>query len=184
MTTMPRVASPPTVLHELDGPDTCDMCGTPGLRTELVRDPFIYGAGDDGVELVVDIPVRTCSSCGPYTDDRAEDIRHDEVCRHLGVLTPTEIRDLRAKYDISRAELARITGLGESSIARWETREIIQNVGNDRYLRLLHDPAIFLRAKSLASPEPVHAEPGVLPPDHEARLRDSGAHFTLQPATA
>ena len=181
---MPRVASPPTVLHQLDRPDTCDMCGTPGLKTELVRDPFIYGAGDDGVELVVDIPVRTCSSCGPYTDDQAEDIRHDEVCRHLGVLTPTEIRDLRAKYDISRAELARITGLGESSIARWETREIIQNVGNDRYLRLLHDPAIFLRAKSLASPEPVHAEPGELAPDLEARLRDSGAHFTLQPAAA
>ena len=181
---MPRVASPPTVLHDLDGPDTCDMCGTPGLKTELVRDPFIYGAGDAGVELVVDIPVRTCSSCGPYTDDQAEDIRHDEVCRHLGVLTPTEIRDLRAKYDLSRAALARITGLGESSIARWERRDIIQNVGNDRYLRLLQDPAILLRAKSLASPEPVHAEPGELPPDLEAQLRDTGAHFTLQPVAA
>ena len=181
---MPKVASHPTALRELDGPDTCDMCGTPGLKTELVRDPFIYGAGDDGVELVVEIPVRTCSSCGPYTDDHAEDIRHDEVCRHLGVLTPAEIRELRAKYDLSRAELARITGLGESSIGRWETREIIQNVGNDRYLRLLRDPAIFLLAKSLASPEPVHADPGVLPPDRVARLRDSGLHFTLQPVAA
>ena len=181
---MPRIASPPTVLRELDGPDTCDMCGTPGLKTELVRDPFIYGAGDDAVELVVDIPVRTCSSCGPYTDDQAEDLRHDEVCQHLGVLTATEIRDLRAKYDLSRAELARITGLGESSIARWESREIIQNVGNDRYLRLLQEPAIFLRAKSLASPEPVHAEPSELPPELEARLRVSGAHFTLQPVAA
>ena len=176
---MPGVASPPTVLHELDGPDTCDMCGTPGLKTELVRDPFIYGAGDDGVELVVDIPVQTCSSCGPYTDDQAEDIRHDEVCRHLGVLTATEIRDLRAKYELSRAELARITGLGESSIARWETREIIQNVGNDRYLRLLQDPAIFRWAKSLASREPVHAEPSELSPGLASQLRDSGAHFTL-----
>ena len=160
---MPRIASPPTVLRELDGPDTCEMCGTPGLKTELVRDPFIYGAGDDGVELVVDIPVRTCSSCGPYTDDEAEDIRHDEVCRHLGVLTPTEIRDLRAKYGLSRAELARISGLGESSIARWETREIIQNVANDRHLRLLQDPAIFLRAKSFASLEPVMTD-GTAPP--------------------
>ena len=129
-------------------------------------------------------PVRTCSSCGRYTDDEAEDIRHDEVCRHLGVLTATEIRDLRAKYDLSRAELARISGLGESSIGRWETREIIQNVANDRYLRLLRDPAIFLRAKSLASPEPVHAEPGELSPDLEDRLRDSGLNFTLQPAAA
>ena len=160
---MPGTASPPTVLRELEGPDTCDMCGSPGLKTELVRDPFIYGAGDDGVELVVEIPVRTCSSCGPYTDDQAEDIRHDEVCRHLGVLTPTEIRDLRAKYDLSRAELARISGLGESSVARWETREIIQNVANDRHLRLLQDPAIFLRAKSLAIPEPVMTD-GTAPP--------------------
>ena len=181
---MPKVASPPTVLREIDGPDACDMCGITGLRTELVRDPFIYGAGDAGVELAVDIPVRTCSSCGSYTDDQAEDIRHDEVCRHLGVLTPTEIRELRAKYGLSRAELARITGLGESSIARWETRDIIQNFGNDRYLRLLRDPAIFLRAKSLASSEPIRAEPGELPPDLVARLRDSGAHFALQPVTA
>jgi len=184
MTTMPKAASPRTVLRELDGPDTCDMCGTPGLKTELVRDPFIYGVGDDAVELVVEIPVRTCSSCGPYTDDQAEDIRHDEVCRHLGVLTAAEIRGLRAKYDLSRAELARITGLGESSIARWETRDIIQNVANDRYLRLLQDPAIFMRAKLFASLEPVQAEPGVLPPDRVAQLRNSGAHFTLQPAAA
>ncbi len=166
MTTMPRVASPPTVIHELDGPGTCDMCGTPGLKTELVRDPFIYGAGDDGVELVVEIPVRTCSSCGPYTDDQAEDIRHDEVCRHLGVLTPTEIRDLRAKYDISRAELARITGLGESSIARWETREIVQNVGNDRLpetaSRSGHLPAREVTRESRAGPRgagPIGARP-------------------------
>ena len=82
---------------------------------------------------------------------------------HLGVLTATEIRELRAKYDLSRAELARITGLGESSIARWETREIIQNVANDRHLRLLQDPAIFLRAKLLASPEPVMTN-GTAPP--------------------
>ena len=86
--------------------------------------------------------------------------------------------------DLSRAELARITGLGESSIARWETRDIIQNVGNDRYLRLLRDPAIFLLAKSLASSEPVHAEPRELPADLGARLRDSGAHFTLKPVAA
>lgn len=77
------VASPPTALRELDGPDSCDMCGTPGLKTELVRDPFIYGAGDDGVELVVDIPVQTCSSCGPYTDDAAEDLREAVVRQHL-----------------------------------------------------------------------------------------------------
>ena len=184
MTAVPKIASSPTVLRQLDGPDTCEMCGTPGLKTELVRDPFIYGVGDDAVELVADIPVQTCLSCGPYTDDEAEDIRHDQVCRHLGVLKPTEIRDLRTKYRLSRAELARITGLGESSIARWERRQVIQNVGNDRYLRLLRDSAIFLRAKSLASPEPIHAEPGTLPQDRAAQLRDTGAHFILQPMAA
>ena len=46
------------------------------------------GVGDDGVELVVDIPVQTCSSCGPYTDDAAEDLREAVVRRHLGGLTP------------------------------------------------------------------------------------------------
>ncbi len=136
------------------------MCGTPGLRTELVRDPFIYGVGDDVVELSVDIPVHTCDQCKVcFTGREAEVIHHEAVCRHLGVLTPEEIRGIRKQYGLSRAAFARLTGFGKASLARWERGELIQNTSSDRYLKLLLDPRIFRDLTSLAGLEDADGNP-------------------------
>ena len=130
------------------------MCGAPGLRTELVRDPFIYGVGDEAVELSADIPVHSCNRCNvSFTGAEAERVEHDAVCRHLGVLTPEEIQGIRAQYGVSRAAFARLTGFGKASLARWEHGEVIQNTSSDRYLRLLLDPDVFRRLSSLAGLE-------------------------------
>ena len=139
------------------------MCGTPGVKTELVRDPFVYGQGDDAVELSVDILVHTCGHCGvSFTGEDAEIKEHDAVCRHLGLLTPTEIRGVRTRYGMSRAAFAHCTGLGEATLARWERGDVMQNRANDRYLRLLRDPDIFRKAQQLARaaerPSPAVAE--------------------------
>ena len=40
---------------------------------------------------------------------------------------------------MSQAEFARVTGFGEATIGRWENGLVIQNVANDRYLRLLRE---------------------------------------------
>jgi putative zinc finger/helix-turn-helix YgiT family protein len=121
----------------VEGP-VCPECGHPELETRWDNCPFLYGTGPDAVELDVRLPVRKCRRCGfEFFDEEAEDLRHEAVCHHLGVLTPREIKDLRRKYDLSRADLARLTGLGAATIARWERGELIQNVANDRYLRLL-----------------------------------------------
>ena len=137
--TTPMIASPPTVLREIDGPEACSMCETPGLKTELVRNPFICGVGDDAAELVVDIPVHTCSRCQrSYTGKAAGIIEHEAVCRHLGLLTPSEIKDIRTSRDnMSQAAFAELTGLGEATIARWERGDVMQNRGNDRFLRMV-----------------------------------------------
>ena len=46
----------------------------------------------EAVELTAQVPVRTCNACGfQFTDDVAEEARHEVVCRHLGVMTPKEI---------------------------------------------------------------------------------------------
>ena len=154
---MHRIASKPTVLGEIEGPDVCEMCGAPGLKTELVRNPFMYGAGPDAVELTADVPVHTCASCAvSFTGEEAAHIEHEAVCRHLGVLTPDEIRDLRNRQGLSRAEFSRLTGFGEATLARWEGRRVIQNTSSDRYLRLLDDPATFRRLWALANPDPSH----------------------------
>ena len=127
------------------------MCGTSGLKTELVQYPFIYGTGSDAVELSADVPVHTCSRCRvSFTGEEAEIARHNAVCRHLEVLTPGEIRAIRHFHGMSRTAFACLTGLGEASLARWERREVIQSTSSDRYLRLVSDPAIFRRLRSMS----------------------------------
>lgn len=151
---MARVASPPTVLGSHPGPESCELCGVTGLRTELVRDPFMYGSGADAVELTADVPVHSCSQCGEsYTAEEAEKNRHEAVCRHLGVLTPAEIRALRRERGMSRAAFSRLTGFGEATLARWERGEVVQNTSNDSFLRLLMSDTVLRRLSSLTQYE-------------------------------
>ncbi len=119
----------------------CALCGAASVRTEVRPESFPYGSGDDAVKIDVDIPVRVCESCHfEFTDAEADDIRHEAICRHLGVLVPSQISGIRKNYGYSRASWGELTGLGEASQARWENGQIIQNVANDRFLYLLMFP--------------------------------------------
>lgn len=116
----------------------CPDCGSTNLTTRFAPDRFTYGVGPDAVQLQVDVPFHRCGDCGfEYTDAEAEDLRHEAVCRHLGVLVPSEIRDLRNSYHLTRAEFAEATRIGAASLARWETGQLIQNPANDNFLYLL-----------------------------------------------
>jgi len=118
----------------------CPGCGAKRVGTSLVADKFVYGVGPDAVELVVEVPLRTCQSCGfQFLDDKAEDAHHEAVCRHLGVLTPAEIRALRARLGLTRAAFAQLTRLGEATLARWERGALIQTAAYDQFLYLLQD---------------------------------------------
>src|SRR5262249_20586692 len=88
----------------------CPSCDREGVRTTIRDESFVYGEGDDAATLTVKVPVHTCNHCGlEFTDDAAATVRHDAVCRHLGVLTPTEVQAIREHYDLSRAEFSRLT---------------------------------------------------------------------------
>lgn len=116
----------------------CPNCGKRSLSTVLETENIIYGSGKEATEIPVELPVRTCGECGfQYTDEEAEDIRHDAVCRHLGLMTPGEIVALRKRYNMSRAEFADLTRFGEASLARWETGQLMQNAANNQLLYLL-----------------------------------------------
>jgi DNA-binding transcriptional regulator YiaG len=118
--------------------EECPNCGSTNVTTRRSIDRFVYGSGSDAVELKANVPFRRCSDCTfEYTDSEAEDIRHEAVCRHLGVMAPAEVLDLRDSYDLTRAEFAEATRIGEASLARWETGQVIQNPANDNFLYLL-----------------------------------------------
>jgi len=119
----------------------CALCGAASVRTEMRTETFEYGSGEDAANIDVTVPVRICDLCSfEFTDADADDIRHDAVCRHVGVLTPSQVAGIRKRCGYSRAAWATLTGIGEASLARWENGHIIQNPANDRFMYLLMFP--------------------------------------------
>lgn len=123
----------------------CAECGEQRARRSTEVQSFLYGERGKEVTLSARVPVWTCEACGAaYTDGEGEDARHEAVCRHLGLLSPLEIRNLRSKHSLTQAELAQLTGFGEASIKRWEAGTILQNVSSDKFLRLLFDNYVLI----------------------------------------
>lgn len=127
----------------------CPMCGTHNVQTTIEAETFPYGSGSDTVELTAHVPVRMCNDCGfQFTDEVAEEARHKAVCRHLRVMSPKEIVEIRKAYRMSRADFARLTRIGEASLARWENGLLIQSPAYDQFLYLLTYPENLERLKS------------------------------------
>ena len=121
----------------------CAECGS-AVSTSWHTHTFRYGTGELAADLTVRLPVCRCDNCDfDYLDHEGERIKHEAVCRHLGVLTPSEIRNIRERHGLSRAAFAKITGIGEASLSRWEGGIKVQNPANDRYLRLLAHPGVL-----------------------------------------
>jgi putative zinc finger/helix-turn-helix YgiT family protein len=133
-------------------PRRCAVCGDEHARVTYETESFPYGVGESQVTLSARVPVITCAACGSQlTDGSAEEIRHAEVCRHLGRLAPDSVRAIRERYGLSQHEWAERTGLGIASVKRWEAGNLIQNEAMDRYLRLLRNPNNFAEVSSWSS---------------------------------
>ena len=117
---------------------TCAACGGNNVSRRMELDEFEYGTGEAAVSLSANVVVFACDDCDfECTGPSAEVARHEVVCRHLGVMTPAEIRELRGRYGMSRQSFASITRLGAASIARWEAGSLLQNRAYDSLLYLL-----------------------------------------------
>jgi putative zinc finger/helix-turn-helix YgiT family protein len=151
----------------------CPMCEDTNVQTTIETETFTYGDGAEAVNLTVSAPVRTCTSCGfQFTDDIAGEIRHEAVCRYLGLMSPREIQRVREAYEMSRAKFARLTRIGEASLARWESGQLIQNPAYDQFLYLLSFPENLERLKS--------RKPGEQPLSSRQHRREAGLR-ALQP---
>jgi len=136
------------------GSAECPECGGSQVETRIIVDRFIYGLAGEAVELEATIPVNHCRECQcEFLDHVAEQAKHEAVCRHLGVLSPAEVLALRTRYALSRAAFARITRIGEATLARWERGALIQNPANDMYLALLSFPENLERLRSHSAPD-------------------------------
>lgn len=117
----------------------CPLCGKRSVTTYLYHDIFTYGSGDTAATLeVVDLPVRRCGPCDfEFLDHEGERLHHEAVCRHLGVLTPDEIRSIRRRFGMTRAAFAELARIDEATLKRWENGAAVQGPDDDRYLRTL-----------------------------------------------
>ena len=116
----------------------CPVCGSEDVQSNTVEEIFTYGVGDSAVPITVTVPLRTCAKCGyQYTDNEAEDLRHEAVCRCLGVMTPCEITSSRERCGLSRTDLAQLARVAEDALSRFERGAVIQDGTTDQLLYLL-----------------------------------------------
>lgn len=119
----------------------CARCAASGVTTILHEDSFQYGSGETAVTLHASVPVRKRAACDfTYIDYEGQRIRDEAVRRHHGFLTAGEIGAIRARHAMSRTAFARITGLEEATLRRWEQGVLMPNRADDNYLRLLAFP--------------------------------------------
>lgn len=161
-----------TSRREVAKTPVCPLCGGEGVAASRKSHAFRYGSGESAVELTVNVPVRRCDACEfEYLDEAAERLKHEAVYRHLGVLSPGEVRRIRESHRMTRARFAHVTGLGGASLNRWENGLAIQTHGNDRYLRLLARPEIMRRLEEfVASDTP--ASSASVPTGNRSRTRE------------
>lgn len=126
----------------------CPVCESKSIVTQMLSESFPYGSGKEEVTLSAVVPVHSCQDCQfEFTDELADQAKHNAICKHLEVMTPGQIAWIRQQYNLSRAEFARVTRIGEASINRWEKALLIQNPAMDQYLYLLSFPENFERVQ-------------------------------------
>jgi HTH-type transcriptional regulator/antitoxin MqsA len=151
----------------------CPNCGHAPLREETITDRFEYRAeGEEPLAVEAHgVPVEVCPNCGEkYFGPAAVRVQHAAVCRALGLLTPEEIQAIRERFGPTQTEFARLTGIGEATISRWERGRMLPNRAMDHYLRLLDrkpsNAAILKTLSSSRKPELDHpADPPPRPSD-------------------
>lgn len=118
------------------------MCGANAVTVRDHKETFVYGAGEEQTLLSAVVPVYECAECGEmYTGEEAEELRHDAVCKHLGRLTPRDIKTIRESYGLSQEKFADVSGFGVASIKRWELGNQIQGESANNLLLLLRMPS-------------------------------------------
>jgi len=145
----------------------CPMCGSHAVRTNMATEAFPYGEGATEVQLFATVPRNVCDSCDfEFTDGRAERLRHEAVCRHLGLMLPEDVEALRKRAGYSRADFSKLTKIGEASLSRWERGAGLQNGALDQLLYLLtyRDNIARLLAR------PARATHEILPGDPPGKL--------------
>ena len=86
-----------------------------------------------------DADVRICNECEEMVFDRDLDQAsmvkaYDHYREEIGLLLPEQIKEIRQKYNLSQTSFAKVLGLGEKTIARYETGSLQDEAQNNLIL--------------------------------------------------
>jgi putative zinc finger/helix-turn-helix YgiT family protein len=113
-------------------------CGTLHERKGTYETSFSDRNGDIHELRVPELSWQECDQCKEALLDDAATQRTEAVRRNaLGLLTPSEIRELRQRLRKSQSQMSKLLGIGEKTYCRWESGAYVQSTAFDKYLRLL-----------------------------------------------
>lgn len=117
----------------------CPICGVGSLKREVKTERFEYKGETKEVPNYI---TWECSECGEAIVDNKSLKESGKMLKDFqrevdGLLTGKQIKDVRAKLDLTQAQLAHIIGGGLKSIARYEAGLVCQSKGMDNLLRIL-----------------------------------------------
>lgn len=117
--------------------EICPSCASSNIEKVQENYTFPYGIGEDSVKLTALVLIVKCNDCNEkFLDYDAQNLCHEAVCKHLGVMTPTQIRNLRLKYYHTQEVFAELIGITKSELLSWEEGIAIQNKAYDNLLHL------------------------------------------------
>lgn len=121
----------------MDTNNYCVVCGGPVEFGRAAKEVSIAGR-----KALVQVEGDWCTVCGEVllTPQQANDAqrRAAEVLRkEEGLLSPSEVREIRARLGLTQAELETLLGVGPKTVVRWERGTVFQSPPVDRLLRVL-----------------------------------------------
>lgn len=139
-----------------NGGTPCPFCGEGTLTRQVKQEHFEYKGHTKTVDDYISY---VCSSCGDELVDANDnhDIEAEFVnfrCEVDGLLTPSEICNIRKRLGFTQADFAEVLQVGKKSFARYETGAVTQGRSMDNLLRLLKDFPLAIHSLGKTEHEP------------------------------
>lgn len=117
----------------------CPICGAGALKKEVKTETFTYKGESKDIPNYI---TWACSECGEAIVDNKSLKASGKLLKDFqrevdGLLTGTQIKEVRTKLGLTQSQLAYIIGGGLKSVARYESGMVCQSKGMDNLLRIL-----------------------------------------------
>lgn len=135
--------------------ESCPICGTGNLHSHVGKEDVEY----KGCWEVISLSYSVCDVCGSEQADASQTRQNKRAMLAFkkkvnGLLTGTQIKELRSRLGINQRQAAAIFGGGPVAFSKYENDDVIQSEAMDRLLRVADEiPAAF---KYLARKAGIH----------------------------